>query len=284
VALRIAVPVELTESVANFLLERGATAVVIEDGEAAAATIESALPAGDVGACRAALGRWLASLVELEPRARDIRVATEPAADVDWAVVWRRHHRPIAIGDRLLIAPPWDVPAAADRKVLVIEPATAFGTGQHATTRACLEAIEKAVARGGIRSVLDVGTGSGILAIAAARFGVGRVVALDVDPRVLPAARANLLRNGAERVLLVAGRAAALRASFDLVVANLFADEIVADAPALARVVAPRGRLVLSGLTATQVSRVTAAWPGWNVVETRVDEEWRTLALERASC
>ena len=121
--------------------------------------------------------------------------------------------------------------------MLVIEPGMAFGTGQHATTRGCLEAIEAAVVAGHVGSALDVGTGSGILALALARLGVPRVVALDVDPAVLPLARENLARNGAPQVLLFAGTAAAVRGRFDLVVANLLADTLIDEAPALAAAV-----------------------------------------------
>ncbi|HLY36888.1 MAG TPA: 50S ribosomal protein L11 methyltransferase, partial [Candidatus Binatia bacterium] len=251
-------------------------------GSAGDALVESAVPSDAIAGCLAALDGWVASLADVDPRARAIRVAAEPAANVDWAEVWRRHHRPLVVGQRFVVAPPWDVPAVPDREVLVIDPGMAFGTGQHATTRTCLEAIETAVAGGRVRSVLDVGTGSGILALAAARLGIARVVAIDTDPAVLALARANLTHNGARAVLVAGGSAAAVRAAFDLVVANLLADALVTDAPALARVVAPGGRLVVSGVTAVQLARVLAAWPGWQVVETRAEDEWRTLALERA--
>src|SRR5206468_1583797 len=122
-----------------------------------------------------------------------------------------------------------------------------------------------------VRSGLDVGTGSGVLALALARLGVKRVVALDTDPAVVPLARANLARNGAARVALLAGPLAAVRGRFDLVVANLLADAIVAEAGALARAVGPGGRLVVSGLAAEQLPAVRAAYPGWRVAETRAE-------------
>jgi ribosomal protein L11 methyltransferase len=199
----------------------------------------------------------------------------------DWEGVYRAHHRPMAIGRRLLIAPPWDVPDAPGREVLVIEPGMAFGTGQHATTRTCLEAIETLVTDGGIASALDVGTGSGVLAAALSRLGVARVVALDVDAAVLPTARDNLMRNGAARVALFAGTAGGVRGAFDLVVANILADTLVTEAAALVARVAPRGHLVLSGLLAEQVDRVLGAFDGWRLADTRADDPWRTLHLVR---
>src|SRR5207244_1882083 len=163
----------------------------------------------------------------------------------------------------------------------VIEPGMAFGTGQHATTRGCLEALEAAVAGRRVRSALDVGTGSGILALALERLGVARVVAVDTDPAVLPVARANLARNGSRRVGLVGGPLAALRARFELVVANLVAASIIAEASALAGAVAAGGRLVVSGLLEDQTRSVEDAYIGWHVVETRGEDGWCTLTLER---
>ncbi|HJQ84594.1 MAG TPA: 50S ribosomal protein L11 methyltransferase [Candidatus Binatia bacterium] len=281
VSLRVAAPAGLADAVANFLLERGVGGLVTEDGAAGTVALEAALPAGDVAALRSAFDRWLASLATLDRDAERVHVVVAPTVDVDWVAVARRHHRAVAVGRRLLVAPPWDVPASTEREVLVIEPGMAFGTGQHATTRACLEAIESALAAAPVRSALDVGTGSGVLAMALARLGVPRVVALDVDPAVLPLARANLLANRAPDVALLAGPVTAVRGCFDLVLANLLADAVVAEARRLAGAVAPAGRLVLSGLTAAQLPSVTAAYRGWTVVETRAEDEWRTLTLAR---
>ena len=285
IALRVEVAAPAADAVVNFLVERGATGVLTEDVAAPdgalrtrlEAHVPSAVGDGLAGAVRAYLhelslldAAWTASQVDLAP-----------VPTVDWEQVFRAHHAPLAVGGRLLIAPPWEVPDAAGREVLVIEPGMAFGTGQHATTRTCLEEIEAIVLAGGIATALDVGTGSGILAIALARLGVPRVVALDVDAAVLPLARENLDRNRAGHVALLAGAVAAVRARFDLVVANILADTLIEEATALAGAVAPGGRLVLSGLLAEQVTRVLAAFPGWRSTGERADDPWRTLRLER---
>ena len=283
-SVRVATPSGLADAVANFLLEHGAPGVLIDglvDGDASGpATVDAALPAES--GIRTALDRWIASIAEIDARAREIRVTTSAADDVDWVAEARRHHRPVAVGRKFLVAPPWDVPAAGGREILVIEPGMAFGTGHHATTRTALVAIEDALASRPVGSALDVGTGSGILAMALARLGVPRVVALDVDPAVLPIARANLTRNGAGGVVVLGGTAAAVRGRFDLVVANLLVDAIVAEATALGAAVAPGGRLVVSGVLSSQVATVAAAFSGWDVVATHADDEWRTLAFERA--
>jgi len=285
-SLRIDVPVELAEAVTSFLFDEGVPGVVSEDRDVDApaapagwACVEAAVPSSERERVECALARWVASLAELEPAARRISVTTAGVPAVDWAALARAHHRPLAIGRRLVVAPPWDIPVAAGREVLVVEPGMAFGTGQHATTRTCLEAIEMLVDR--TRSALDVGTGSGVLALALARLGVPRVVALDVDPAVLPLARATLVRNGAADVALVAGTVDAVRGRFDLVVANLLADTIAVGARALAATVAAGGRLVLSGILVSQVAGVLAAFPGWRLADTRSADGWTTLVLQR---
>ncbi len=246
ITIRVEVAPEVADAVANFLVETGASGVLVE-ADGARTRLEAPVPAAAEALVVAAVERYLTSLGEIAPAARGATLAAVP------------------------------VPAV----VLVIEPGMAFGTGQHATTRACLEAIEAAVGMGQVRSALDVGTGSGVLALALARLGVERVVALDTDPAVLPLARANLARNGAARVALLAGPLTALRGRFDLVVANLLADAIVAEAGALAGAVGPGGRLVVSGLVAEQLPAVRAAYPGWQVAETRAEGAWRTLTLVR---
>jgi SAM-dependent methyltransferase len=145
--------------------------------------------------------------------------------------------------------------------VLVIEPGMAFGTGQHATTRTCLEEIDALAGTNAVESALDVGTGSGVLAAALARLGVARVVAIDSDLAVLPLARANLDRNGARDVVLLAGTVAAVRARFDLVVANILADTLVAESCALALAVAEGGCLVLSGILADRCRTCSMHFP-----------------------
>jgi ribosomal protein L11 methyltransferase len=288
VSLRVEVAAAAADAVANFLLEQGAPGVVTAEHDVGdpplvpgRARLEAPFPATEHARVAAALGRYLASLGALDPALRPACVETVHVPHVDWTEVYRRHHRPVWVGRRLLVAPPWNVPPAPRREVLVIEPGMAFGTGQHATTRGCLEAIEAVVHTGSIRSALDVGTGTGVLAAALARLGVPRVIACDADPSVLPLARANLEHNGATQVLLFGGTAGGVRGTFDLVVANLLAAAIVAEADTLAATVAPRGHLIVSGLLDEQTPAVRAAYPAWTVVGARLAEGWHTLTLVR---
>lgn len=280
-ALRVELAEAAAETVAAFLVESGAPAVVTAASDeppppAGRARLEAHVPAADAPRIVAALTEQLGTFASAAPT-----LTTAPLPPVDWEAAFRRHHVPTPAGARLLVAPPWDIPDVPGRHVLVIEPGMAFGTGQHPTTRTCLEEIEAVVDAGGIASALDVGTGSGVLAAALVRLGVPHVVALDVDPAVPALARANLRRNAAERVLLLAGGPAAVRARFALVVANLLADALVAEAPALAAAVGASGHLIISGLLAPQVPAVLAAYPGWRVARERREASWCTLRLVR---
>ena len=282
-AVDVEVATAAADAVANFLFERGAGGVVTDDAPpvgGARTRVEAHVPGADTDAVVAALRDYLAELARLEPGWTHGPIGVTAVPDVDWEAVFRAHHVPVAIGERLLVAPPWDVPPARGREVIVIEPGMAFGTGQHATTRTCLEEIEAAVRDRRVVSALDVGTGSGVLAAALVRLGVPRVVAIDVDLAVLPLAHANLARNRADAVHLVGGPVASVRGRFDLVVANLLADTIVAAADDLARAVATGGRLVVSGVLAEQVARVTGAFATLRPTAERRDGPWRTLRLE----
>ena len=176
----------------------------------------------------------------------------------DWLGEWKKSWQPVEIG-RLVIAPPWsEVKAARDRVVIRIEPGMAFGTGTHETTRLCLKAIMRFF-KGG--SFLDVGTGTGILAIAAAKlFPEARVAACDTDPEAVEIARENARLNGvAERIDFRVGSVdesgrEPVTASADFVCANLTADVISTLLPAL--VGASCGRLVLSGILDSQVDAI----------------------------
>jgi ribosomal protein L11 methyltransferase len=279
VALRVEVAAERGDAVANFLAEQGAPGVLIEEGDGGV-RLEASFPAAEVERVGRLLDAYLESLATMDGAAGAPAVTRVPVPAVDWVEHARRHHRPREVGTRFLVAPPWDAPRVAGRETLVIEPGMAFGTGQHATTRGCLEAIEEALGARPIPSALDVGTGSGVLALALARLGVRRVVAIDTDRAVLAIARATFTRNHAHGIALVAAGPRALRARFDLVVANLLADTVVAEAAALGAAVAPGGQLVLSGILVEQDAAVCAAYPGWRLVATRSEDVWQTLTLE----
>ncbi len=209
------------------------------------------------------------------------------------AHTWRDHSRPIDVSDRLLIVPAWqEIPSAVDhRLVLSIEPGGAFGLGDHPTTAlslaALLDAFDAFDARGGRQrpvNVLDVGCGTGLLAIAAARVGAGRVRAIDVSSAAIEATDDNSRRNGVEHIVTADRTPCSdVEGTFDVVVANILAPVLVALAVDLARSTAPGGRLIVSGLLATAHDHVLAALAPM-VVE-RIDHRdgWVAITLCHAA-
>ena len=174
--------------------------------------------------------------------------------DRDWLGEWKKSWQPVGIGERFIIAPPWaEIPDAQGRLVIRIEPGMAFGTGTHETTRLCLTAIEKYFTGG---SLLDVGTGTGILAIAAAKLFPGaHIEACDTDAEAITIAQENARLNGvSEHITFRIGTLEDATASADLVCANLTADVIVALLPSLLSVTC--GQLILSGILDSQVDAV----------------------------
>jgi ribosomal protein L11 methyltransferase len=206
----------------------------------------------------------------------DLKVSE--VADRDWLAEWKKDWQPVEVG-RFIIAPPWsDVPAAHNRIVIRIEPGMAFGTGTHETTRLCLKAIEKYF-RGG--SFLDVGTGTGVLAIAAAKmFPEARVEACDTDVEAVEIARENARLNDVGKQIDVhVGSVEEQTSSADLVCANLTASVIVDLLPLLLG--ATCGRLVLSGILDSQVEMVEASLRKLSaaILESEQDGEWIALVV-----
>jgi ribosomal protein L11 methyltransferase len=205
-----------------------------------------------------------------------VDVSTEEIAD-DWAERWRSFHRPLIIGDRLTVRPPWEPPGATALDV-VVDPGQAFGTGSHATTRLCLELLLEHDRHHG--SLVDVGCGSGVLAIVAAKLGFAPVVALDYDGAATAATRENAVRNGVELDVRDFDMREEQAPAADVAVANVLAGPLVAWA-AFQRELPPT--LILSGLLATEVDRVAAAYAqqGHAEGERRISGEWAALLLTR---
>ena len=195
--------------------------------------------------------------------------------DHDWLGEWKKSWQPVEAGARFIIAPPWsEIAETPDRIIIRIEPGMAFGTGTHETTRLCLAAIEKYFAGG---SFLDIGTGTGILAIAAAKlFLVASIEAYDVDAEAVEIARENAwLNNVAGRIDFRVGTIDETTRSADLVCANLTADVIVPLLPAL--IGATCGRLILSGILDSQTELVRSRLHELGVTEepeVLADGEW----------
>ena len=269
---------------------------LVDDGLAARidptrpVTVRGYLPALDAVAVRQGVERAARELGHLQAFGlRDIgELATRVVHEEDWADAWKSHFPVLRVGRRLIIRPTWreHVPAAGE-VVIALDPGLAFGTGLHPTTRLCLAALEELADAGLVEGtrVLDVGSGSGVLAVAAALLGAREVVAVDTDPLAVEASAANARLNGLSDVVTARrGSIGAADGAFDVALANLIASVLVDLANDLRRSLRPGGRLVAGGIFADREAEVVSAFEsaGLVVIGRAVETDWLTL-LARAS-
>ena len=202
--------------------------------------------------------------------------------DVDWVARFREGFRGFRVGS-FEVVPAWDIPNGrlpCDPGLLVVDPGRAFGTGTHETTRLCLRALEGQAAARPLGRVLDVGTGAGLLAVAAAKLGASVVVAADNDPEATHAALGHASLNGvALRVVQADGGRAFRARAFDLVLANLMAPLLLERQAELSALLAPGAALVLSGLLDTDVADVGKAYAKLGPPALLADGEWAALVF-----
>lgn len=217
-----------------------------------------------------------------------LRVELSSVREEDWANNWKQYFKPFPVGNRLAVKPSWEEYDNCENRVVVeIDPASSFGTGQHYTTRLCLELLENAV-RGGER-VLDMGCGSGILSAAALLLGAESAVGVDIDQNAVKTAEENLQKNGLQgRFEGIWGNAAqnpTLRerlTGFDLVLANIVADVILSLTPYFPQMLRPGGKLLVSGIIENRLEEVRAALEEAFVIrESRTDHDWHALLCEK---
>jgi ribosomal protein L11 methyltransferase len=257
------------------------------------AIVRAYLPGIDPAGVEAAIAEATAALGHLQPFGlRPIgELQTRLVREADWAEAWKSHFPVLRIGRRVVIRPTW----RRHRKrpgdvVLSLDPGMAFGTGLHPTTRLCLAALEtladegllaRGSARGGAARVIDVGCGSGILAIAAGKLGAGELLGVDTDPIAVEATAANARLNGQARRLRVRrGSIPSGDGPFDLVLANLIASLLVQLAEPLRDELAPGGRILASGIFRDREGDVRAAFEvaGLTVSRRWAEEDW--VAIE----
>jgi ribosomal protein L11 methyltransferase len=262
------------------------------------AIVRAYLPASDPDVLAAALGRVRRDLGHLQAFGlRPIgELVTRVVDEADWAEAWKAHFPVLRVGRRLVVRPTWRRHRRARGEVvLALDPGMAFGTGLHPTTRLCLAAVERLAdtgalatghARDGAARVLDVGCGSGILAIAALKLGAGAAVGVDTDPIAVEATIANARRNRlVRRLRAMHGRLPTSDGPFDVVLANLIASLLVELASALREELHPAGTLVASGIFIDRESEVARSFAaaGLLVTQRSVDGDWVALEATRAS-
>lgn len=221
----------------------------------------------------------VAALRERLPKAS---IEPVPVPEVDWVARFRESFRAFPVG-RFVVAPPWDKPLGVE-ELLLVDPGRAFGTGTHETTRLCLRALEVRAAAQPLGRVLDVGTGTGILAVASVRLGAKMVVASDLDPEATSSATAHgRLNDVPVHVVRGDGAGPFRRGSFDVVVANITAPLLVSQASALPALLSREGCLILAGLLETDIVDVEAAYTSLGTPTVRQDGEWAALVYEGES-
>jgi ribosomal protein L11 methyltransferase len=280
-SLTLDVPRARAEDLSAELWDLGASGVEVRDGEG---TPMPGQPQPAPG--RALLVAWFADRASAEAAAEAAgggEVAEVP--DEDWGETWKKGLGPMVIG-RAFVRPSWvDAPVPPGLAEVVLDPGMAFGTGTHPTTSLCLAGLSELLAARPGAAVLDVGTGSGLLAIAARKLGAGRVTGNDNDPVAVAVARENAARNGVPEVALTEAALPAIGGAFDLVVANILANTLVELAPEIAARLAPGGAVLLSGILTPQEDEVRAAYLAQGLRPLaggdRREGEWSLLALEK---
>lgn len=269
-AVTLQVDAPAAEALSEALLEAGADSVSLENPDAPRVQLKALFtpqrdPAALLASASAACGLATPAF------------AIEQFEDEDWVRRSQSQFAPLQIGARLWIGPSWHRPPP-DIAAVTLDPGLAFGTGSHPTTRLVLQFLEQHIAGG--EHVLDYGCGSGILAIAAAKLGAGRISATDIDPAALETAAENASANGVALELCPPQDLGP--GLYDIVVANILAQPLIVLAPLLGARTAPGGRLALSGILESQAAEVAQAYAAWfDVAAAQTEEGWALVQGQR---
>ena len=288
-ALTVSVSPQQAEALGDALMERGALSIDVHDADAD--TPDEQPLFGEPGEPAQPLwqhNRLTALFAEDAPVASILHDASLAAGladapeyrldtvqDNDWVRLTQAQFEPIPISARLWIVPSWHTPADPDAINIALDPGLAFGTGSHPTTRLCLRWLDENI-KGG-ETVLDYGCGSGILAIAALKFGAARAMGIDLDPQAVRASRDNAAANGVHADFYLPDDAPAFSA--DVVIANILTNPLKLLAPLLAEATRTGGHIVLSGILAEQADEVMKIYAQWfNLAPPIMDEGWARVS------
>lgn len=296
VEITVLVDREAVEAVANLLQDAGANGTVIEDpqargdegidviplpvSDATEARVKAYLPENDMVGEKVAFIRQQIDMFRQYLNVGAGSISLRSLHDEEWAEAWKTYYKTEHVGRRLVVVPSWEQPEENQNSVVILlDPGMAFGTGTHPTTRRCLQVLEDHIHGG--EQVYDVGTGSGILAIASAKLGAGRVVAIDLDPVAVQVAGENVTRNRVENKITVR------RGEFlsvctepaDVIVANIIADAIILLTADIDRYLVPGGLFVAGGIIESRRDETLRAIvsAGLKVREIHQDGEWVSL-------
>lgn len=300
------VPAAMVDMTAEFLVELSSAGVAIDNRVLDTFSLESVedSPFSSVTAYFPADG----PIAEILRQIREFLSANGPGfpgytpsepvlakiAEEDWSSSWKENFKPLRIGVHLVIRPTWEEFAAGDADIVIdLDPGMAFGTGTHATTRLCLSVLERIMSGKGetennrewkARKVLDVGTGSGILGIAAVKLGAEQVIAIDLDGDAVRAAAENSAINGVSASMHISDTPLELTGrGFDVILANILAEDLARLSPELTKRLAPGGFLVLSGILTEKESIVAESYAGFEPgpIEILREDEWSCMVYRR---
>ena len=276
--LTLEVPPALAERSSVDLFELGAAGVEVRDGEILP------MPGDEPPAGKTVLLAWFVDRDDAERASLELGGLVAEVVDEDFGESWKRGLGPVKVG-RVFVRPSWlSAPPPEGAAEVVLDPGMAFGTGTHPTTALCLAALSDLLGARPLASVLDVGTGSGLLAIASRKLGASRVCAIDNDPVAVAVARENAAQNHVD-VQIGAGPLEAVSGRFDVVVANILANTLVELAPAIAARLEPAGTALVSGILTPQEREVREAYAAAGLRPSpagdRRDGEWSLLAFAK---
>jgi len=287
--VRVEIHPFLAEAASNFLIEQGSPGIVQEEVKGSSGRKRERLTAyfaagRSFKAKKKKITTYLRSLSQ--SRRTSFALTQRTIREEKWAQNWQDNFKPVAIPPRLVIKPPWEKwPEKMDQIIIEIDPGMAFGTGTHPSTQMCLRVLQDLIpSRLYPPTILDVGTGSGILAIASLKLEGRKVVAVDTDPVAIACARKNAAANRVDgKIYFRTGSADAVRRVFDIVVANLLPQELLGLIPALSRRIASGGSLIASGFLRRQRKEIASAFArqGLEVQRSLAQKGWSCLLLAK---
>ncbi len=297
VELQVETVRELSDAIMDFLVSELHRGVIVHELESEDSShpekvlIKAYLTQEDIEAgTMSNIEVYFRELMELHSQYSPITWDTGHIVEEDWSQDWKKYFKPVKVGQGLVIKPSWETYVPEEHETVIeIDPGRAFGVGTHASTRLMIEAIENVASKGIVQdaSIIDVGTGTGILAIVAARLGAREVMAIDIDQDAVDAARKNAHLNNCHQVVSVSNTPVwEVEGPFDIVLANLDMDTFLFLSREIATLVRPEGMLIASGIITGQDRRVADAFARRGLVlhsstSDRLDPEWVCLEFHR---
>ncbi len=299
--IEIAASADLMDALGNFLTETGAQGVFQETlapqspedfpESQASETIKAYFPHDARSEKRiGAIQKYLESLSEIFSDLPAPTLKTEIISDPDWAEQWKKYFKPIRVSNNIIVKPTWERYAPSSRDIVIeIDPGMAFGTGQHASTRMCIEALEDVIMQD--RSVqdwkvLDVGCGTGILGITAAKLGAQDVICLDIDKKATEIARENAAINHVDdRLHIISKDATTINEPRNLIIANLTSKLLLKLCLHLTQLLEPEGYMIISGIIEQDAAEIEENFSIAPLIQKRViqEKEWVCYILQKKS-